>query len=43
LRITGGEVVLNGRDILSLSEDHMSAVRGREIGMIFRTTSHSIR
>jgi peptide/nickel transport system ATP-binding protein len=41
LRITGGEVVLNGRDILALSDDHMSAVRGREVGMIFQNpTSH---
>ncbi|PLO62667.1 methionine ABC transporter ATP-binding protein, partial [Klebsiella michiganensis] len=41
LRITGGEVLLDGRDILSLSEGQMSAVRGREIGMIFQNpTSH---
>lgn len=36
LRISGGEVVLDGRDILPLSEGQMSAVRGREIGMIFQ-------
>lgn len=36
LRISGGEVVLDGRDILPLSEGQMSAVRGREIGMIDR-------
>ena len=29
LQITGGEVLLDGRDILSLSEGQMSAVRGR--------------
>ena len=41
LRISGGEVVLDGRDILPLSEGQMSAVRGREIGMIFqKPTSH---
>ncbi len=41
LRISGGEVVLDGRDILPLSEGQMSAVRGREIGMIFQNpTSH---
>lgn len=39
LRITGGEVLLGGRDILSLSEGQMSAVRGREIGMIFQNPS----
>lgn len=41
LRISDGEVVLDGRDILPLSEGQMSAVRGREIGMIFQNpTSH---
>lgn len=41
LRISGGEVVLDSRDILPLSEGQMSAVRGREIGMIFQNpTSH---
>ena len=41
LRITGGEVLLDGRDILSLSQRQLSAVRGREIGMIFQNpTSH---
>lgn len=41
LRISGGEVVLDGRDILPLSEGQMLAVRGREIGMIFQNpTSH---
>ncbi|MDC0695321.1 ABC transporter ATP-binding protein [Klebsiella pasteurii] len=41
LRISSGEVVLDGRDILPLSEGQMSAVRGREIGMIFQNpTSH---
>lgn len=41
LRISGGEVLLDGRDILSLSERQLSAVRGREIGMIFQNpTSH---
>ena len=39
LRITSGEVLLGGRDILSLSEGQMSAVRGREIGMIFQNPS----
>lgn len=36
LAITGGEVRLGGRDLLSLSEAQMSAVRGREMGMIFQ-------
>lgn len=36
LRISGGEVRLGGRDLLTLSDAQMSRVRGREIGMIFQ-------
>ncbi|CAI8854342.1 ABC transporter ATP-binding protein [Kosakonia sp. YIM B13611] len=36
LTISGGEVWFGGRDLLTLSEAQMSAVRGREIGMIFQ-------
>lgn len=35
-RITGGEVLLNGRDILKLSEAGMEDVRGGEMAMIFQ-------
>lgn len=42
LRISGGEVVLDGRDILPLSEGQMSAVRGREIGMIFQNPTSNL-
>ncbi|MEX0761297.1 MAG: ABC transporter ATP-binding protein [Dehalococcoidia bacterium] len=34
--IVGGEVILNGRDILQLSEDQMTKVRGGEIAMILQ-------
>jgi oligopeptide/dipeptide ABC transporter ATP-binding protein len=35
-RIVGGEVILNGRDLLELSEKEMTAVRGSEISMILQ-------
>jgi len=35
-RIVGGDVRLNGRDIVALTEEDMLAVRGQEIGMIFQ-------
>lgn len=35
-RIVGGEVILNGRDLLRLSEGEMTRVRGREISMILQ-------
>lgn len=35
-RITGGQVFLNGRDLLSLSEPKMEDVRGGEMAMIFQ-------
>ncbi|MHB1469153.1 MAG: ATP-binding cassette domain-containing protein, partial [Solirubrobacteraceae bacterium] len=35
-RVTGGEVLLAGRDIAKLSERQLSAVRGREIALILQ-------
>jgi len=35
-RIINGKVILNGRDILSLSKSEMTRVRGDEMGMIFQ-------
>ncbi|NUN07140.1 MAG: ABC transporter ATP-binding protein [Bdellovibrio sp.] len=35
-RISGGEVLLNGRDLLKLSETKMAEVRGGEMAMIFQ-------
>lgn len=34
--VTGGQVLLNGRDILKLSESQMEEVRGGEMAMIFQ-------
>ena len=35
-KIAGGEILLNGRDLLSLSTNQMESVRGTEIAMIFQ-------
>jgi oligopeptide/dipeptide ABC transporter ATP-binding protein len=35
-QIVGGEVILNGRNLLQLSEDEMTRVRGREISLILQ-------
>jgi oligopeptide/dipeptide ABC transporter ATP-binding protein len=35
-RIVGGEVILNGRDLLRLSDEEMTRVRGREISLILQ-------
>jgi len=35
-RIVGGEILLNGRDVLSMSEQEMRQVRGAQISMIFQ-------
>lgn len=35
-KVTGGQVLLNGRDILKLSEEKMEEVRGGEMAMIFQ-------
>ncbi|SDP11797.1 peptide/nickel transport system ATP-binding protein [Rhodoferax sp. OV413] len=39
LRIAGGEVLLQGQNILAMTERQMAKVRGREIGMIFQNPS----
>lgn len=39
LRIAGGSIVLNGRDLVPLREAEMRKVRGVEIGMIFQNPS----
>lgn len=36
-RIVSGSIKLTGTELLELSEHEMSAVRGEEIGMIFRS------
>jgi oligopeptide/dipeptide ABC transporter ATP-binding protein len=41
-RVTGGRVMLNGRDLLAISEKEMQAVRGKEIAMIFQEPMTSL-
>ena len=41
-RVEGGEVVLNGRDVLTLSEAGWRDVRGREIAMVFQDPMTSL-
>jgi peptide/nickel transport system ATP-binding protein len=40
--ISGGEVRLNGRDLVALSEPEMRKVRGNDIGMIFQDPMTSL-
>ena len=35
-RVTGGQIMLGGRDLLQISKGEFEAVRGRELGMIFQ-------
>ncbi len=41
-RIVGGRVLLNGRDVLQLTEKQMRAVRGKEISMILQDPQQSL-
>ena len=41
-RIVGGRVILNGRDLLPLSERQMRHVRGKEISMILQDPQQSL-
>jgi oligopeptide/dipeptide ABC transporter ATP-binding protein len=41
-RIVGGQVMFKGRDLLTLREEEMRRVRGREIGMIFQEPMTSL-
>ncbi|HEY8370887.1 MAG TPA: ABC transporter ATP-binding protein [Thermodesulfobacteriota bacterium] len=41
-RITGGEVLFDGRDLLTLSDREMRRVRGKDIGMIFQEPMTSL-
>jgi ABC-type glutathione transport system ATPase component len=41
-RITGGEILFDGRDPRALSEAEMREVRGRDIGMVFREPMTSL-
>jgi oligopeptide/dipeptide ABC transporter ATP-binding protein len=41
-RIVGGSVLLNGRDLVALSEEAMREIRGQEIGMVFQDPLSSL-
>ncbi len=41
-RIAGGELWFDGRDLMTLSENEMRAVRGAEIGMVFQDPMTSL-
>ncbi len=41
-RIVGGQIFFKGRDLLTLSEEEMRRVRGREIAMIFQEPMTSL-
>ena len=41
-KIAGGEILFNGRNLLSLSEPEMRKIRGNEIGMIFQEPMTSL-
>src|SRR6476659_813181 len=41
-RITEGQILFAGRDLLSLSDDEMREVRGSEIGMVFQEPMTSL-
>jgi len=41
-RITGGELLFNGRNLMTFSESQMQHVRGAEIGMVFQDPMTSL-
>jgi oligopeptide/dipeptide ABC transporter ATP-binding protein len=41
-RITAGQVLFDGRDLMQLSDEEMRQVRGREIGMVFQEPMTSL-
>lgn len=41
-RIVGGEILLEGKDLLKLPEEQMRAIRGNKIGMIFQEPMTSL-
>jgi peptide/nickel transport system ATP-binding protein len=41
-RVTGGEILFEGRDLLKLSDDEMRAIRGRDVAMIFQEPMTSL-
>jgi peptide/nickel transport system ATP-binding protein len=41
-RVTGGQIIFNGQDLLQLSDGQMRAVRGNQISMIFQEPMTSL-
>jgi peptide/nickel transport system permease protein len=41
-RVVGGEVLLDGRDLVKLDDRAMAALRGRRIGMVFQNPTASL-
>lgn len=41
-RVTGGEILYQGRDLLKMSEKELDAVRGKDIAMIFQDIMYSL-
>jgi len=41
-RITAGEVLFDGRDLLGLADEEMREIRGRDIGMVFQEPMTSL-
>lgn len=41
-RISGGEIIFDGKDILKLSKNEICDIRGKEIGMIFQNPLDSL-
>ena len=41
-RIVGGEIIFEGRDLTTLSEDRIQDLRGREISMVFQNPRSSL-
>ena len=41
-RVTGGKILFEGKDLLTLSEDEMDQVRGQGIAMIFQDVMYSL-
>src|SRR5262245_6144776 len=41
-RITGGRILFKGRDLLTVSEEEMRKIRGKDIGMIFQEPMTSL-
>src|SRR6266436_7796226 len=41
-KVTAGEIMFGGRDLLKLSEEEMREIRGSEIGMVFQEPMTSL-